>query len=389
MRNQILPAVVAVWLASCTPQGATVRVTVNNPCDYDRTDELVEIPLDALLSRITFADGETCVVTDGRGETVVSQVTHDGKLVFQAGVKARGKASYTVSAGEPQVFASRTFGRLVAERYDDFAWENDRVAFRIYGAALIPVDGPSNGLDLWYKRTAEPVIDRWYGDDLAGIRSYHEDHGEGLDDYKVGRTLGGGMMAPYVDSTLRLNENFVRHELLENGPLRTTFTLIYSDLNVDGRMLSERRTFSLDAGSQLTKVTQAYGGTGEVLPVAAGIVKRDGDDAIFKSRTKNGTAALVYAEPESDAVGRVYVGMVFPSGFDATTVDTYTLTHAISGREETHSHLLALTSCSPGMPVVYYTGFGWSKFGFPSVDDFEAYIGKFMEGLDRPLLIKY
>ena len=71
------------------------------------------------------------------------------------------------------------------------------MAFRIYGQALVPIDGPSNGIDLWYKRTSDLIIDKWYANDLAGIASYHNDNGEGLDDYKVGRTLGAGAMAPY------------------------------------------------------------------------------------------------------------------------------------------------------------------------------------------------
>ncbi|MDR1408108.1 MAG: DUF4861 domain-containing protein [Tannerella sp.] len=386
MKKVIMLITIAAWLVSCA-RDVALRVTVDNPCDYDRTDELVEIPLEALQSRIIFENGQTCVVKNRHGEVVASQLTYDGKLIFLADVEAGETASYTISAGEPQTFAPRTYGRFVAERKDDFAWENDRVAFRIYGSALMPVDGPSNGLDLWYKRTSELIVDKWYRDDLAGIRSYHEDHGEGQDDYKVGRTLGGGMMAPYVAGKLWLNKNFIGQEIHENGPLRTTFTLIYGDLSVEGRTLTERRTFSIDAGSQLTKVTQTYG-TDKVIPVAAGIVKRDGDDAL-RNRKKSGMAMLVYAEPASETVGKVYVGMVFPDGIDETKVDTYTVVHAITGKEETHKHWLAVMSCRPGAPISYYTGYGWSKYGFPSADDFEAYIERFAENLDKPLTVKY
>jgi hypothetical protein len=387
MKKTILLTFFAVCLASCT-RDATFRVTVDNPGDYDRTDELVEIPLNALQGRVLLGNGQTFVVKNSGGETVASQITHDGKLIFQAGVKAKKTAVYTISAGEPQTFRPKTYGRFVPERKDDFAWENDRVAFRIYGPALIAVDGPSNGLDLWYKRTSDLIIDKWYRDDIAGIRSYHEDHGEGQDDYKVGRTLGGGMMAPYVGEKLWLNENFAKQELLENGPLRTTFILIYNDIDVEGKSFAESRTFSLDAGSQLTKVVQSYG-TDETIPVAAGIVKRNGEDAILKSKTKRGTATLIYAEPASETVGNVYVGMVFPGGLNGTAIDSYTITHAITGKEETHSHLLGVTTCRPGTPITYYTGFGWSKYGFPSVEDFETYVGRFAESLDNPLIVKY
>ncbi|MDR1602337.1 MAG: DUF4861 domain-containing protein [Tannerella sp.] len=388
MKKTILLTAIAVWFVASCSQEATFRITVDNSGDYDRTDEVVEIPLNVLQGKVLPENGQTFVVKNSDGEIVVSQLTYDGKLIFQAGVEAGKTAVYTVSAGEPPMFHPRTYGRFVTERKDDFAWENDRVAFRIYGPALIAVDCPSNGLDLWYKRTGDLIIDKWYRDDIAGIRSYHEDHGEGLDDYKVGRTLGGGMMAPYVGEKLRLNENFAKQELLENGPLRTTFILMYKDIEVDGKLFAESRTFSLDAGSQLTKVTQSYG-TDEAIPVAAGIVTRKGEDAILKSKTKHGTATLIYAEPASKTVGKVYVGMVFPGGLNGTAIDSCTITHAITGKEESHSHLLGVTTYQPGAPITYYTGFGWSKYGFPSVEDFETYIGRFAENLDNPLIVKY
>ncbi|MDR1335762.1 MAG: DUF4861 domain-containing protein [Tannerella sp.] len=384
-KNIFLLCAAATLMMACS-QEKTVRVTVGNPSDFDRLTEMVELPLSAVSAKITLSEGQTYVLRNDRQETVPVQITFDGKLIFQAGVKAKETAVYTLSAGAPQTFAPKTYGRFIVERKDDFAWENDRVAFRIYGAALVSIDGPSNGLDLWYKRTDKPVIDKWYRDELAGLRSYHKDYGEGQDDYSVGRSLGGGMMAPYAGNRLWLNENFIAQELLENGPLRTTFRVTYKPVEVNGKAIDESRIFSLDAGSQLTKVTQIYG-TDEAMPVAAGIVKRDGRDAIFKEITGK-VASLVYAEPESEKAGKVYVGMIFPSGLEKTAVDTYSLIHAVRGREETHSHLLGITTCQPGTPVTYYTGFGWSKFGFPEVDDFNRYIAHFAAALREPLVIK-
>ena len=71
------------------------------------------------------------------------------------------------------------------------------------------------------------VIDRWYSDYLAGINTYHDDNGEGCDCYKVGRTLGAGAMAPYVDDSLWLAINFENWKTLDNGPVRTSFRLTY------------------------------------------------------------------------------------------------------------------------------------------------------------------
>ncbi|MDR0574266.1 MAG: DUF4861 domain-containing protein [Tannerella sp.] len=369
-----------IGLISCK---SGINVSIENPSDFDRL-EIVEIPVEKLMA---LPSGKAYLVTDQKDETTPSQLTYDGKLIFQTNVKAKETIFYTVKIGTPDTFPSKTYGRFITERKDDFAWENDRVAFRIYGPALIAVDGPSNGIDLWYKKTNNLIIDKWYQDDIAGVRSYHEDHGEGLDDYKVGRTLGGGMMAPFENDTLILNENFAEQELLENGPLRTTFKLTYKDITVNGKTFGESRTFSIDAGSQLTKVTQEYK-TNDTLTVAAGIVKRARDDEAYTAYTDNGVAAVVYEEPAGGDVGKVFVGMIFPKGIERTLSHTDTIIHPKTQKEEIHSYVLAVTSYYPGQPVTYYTGYGWEKFGFPTLSDFRDYMGYFSKGLEELLIIK-
>lgn len=76
----------------------------------------------------------------------------------------------------------------------------------------------NNGMDFWAKRTEKLIIDKWYVNDLSGAASYHDDHGEGVDFYKVGRTLGLGMTAPFHNDTLCLGDNFVSVEILDAGP---------------------------------------------------------------------------------------------------------------------------------------------------------------------------
>ena len=380
-RYSIIPLLFCFALMSCNK---SMNISVENPSDFDRL-EIVELQVDQLM---TLPAGKAYQVTNQQGETLPSQLTFDGKLIFQAGIRTKDKIVYSIKTGAPAAFTPKTYGRFIPERYDDFAWENDRVAFRIYGPALIPIDGPSNGIDIWYKRTNDLIIDKWYKDDLAKVRSYHEDHGEGLDDYKVGRTLGAGMMAPFEDDSLYLNDNFVTQEMYENGPLRTTFKLTYKNLTVNGKSFTESRTFSIDAGSQLTKVTQEYG-TDNTLTVAAGIIKRAIEDEPYTTLTDKGTAAVVYEEPENGTVGKVFVGMIFPKGIEHVISHTHTILHPKTKREETHSHVLAITSYYPGQPVTYYTGYGWEKFGYRTLDDFRNYLIFFTKKIEEPLIIKF
>lgn len=384
MKRVIYLLFAAVLLASCNSKPKEMTVTVENPSDFDRTTDLVELSLDAVKAKVTLAEGQAYVVKNAKGEIIPSQVTYDGKLIFQSGVKAKETASFIVSAGEKQEFKAQTYGRFITERKDDFAWENDRVAFRIYGPALIASDGPSNGLDIWYKRTNDMKIDQWYKDDIAGTASYHEDHGEGLDDYKVGRSLGAGAMAPFVNGKLWLNENFASQGLLENGPLRTTLKLTYNDLDVDGKAYSETRTFSIDAGSQFSKVIQEYGVT-EDMAVAAGIAKRAANDTIIFSPEKD---YIIYREP-SEKAGPVYLGLVFPAGIDSMVVDTYKVANVKTKKEDTFSHVLAVATYKATQPIVYYTGYGWSKFGFADEAAFQTYTSNFSKGLKQPLVVKF
>lgn len=366
--------------AACSSD-KTVKISVESTTDYDRSKELVQIPVSELQAKLTLAEGQVYVVKSVKGEVIPSQVTYDGFLIFQLGSTDR-QVNFTVSAGEPQVFQSLTYGRLVPERYDDFAWENDRVAFRIYGPALVAIDGPSNGIDLWYKRTSDLVIDKWYKDDLAKVASYHTDNGEGLDDYKVGRALGGGAMAPYEKNKLWLNENFTSSEVLENGPLRTTAKFTYKDVNVDGSVFSESRVISLDAGSQLTKVTQEYG-TASLIKVAAGISLR-GNDSIVSS-VENGY--LIYLEDSKNA-GEVYVANLLPSGVEQFVEDTYEVVNPKTKKADAYSHILSVTTYEPNKSLTYYTGYGWSKFGFANMGEFETYVKNFSQSLKNPLKYK-
>jgi hypothetical protein len=353
-------------------------LTVHNPSGFDRTRQTVEIPLQDVEQKLGKSDYRKLSLTGTEGASVTYQITYDDKLIFQLDIKAGETLSYMLRHGkEVQQFEPKTYARFIKERKDDFAWENDKTAFRIYGPALKPVDGPSNGIDAWYKKTDKLIIDKWYKDDLAGKASYHEDHGEGLDDYKVGRSLGAGGMAPFVNDSLWLNENFAAQELLDNGPVRSTFKLTYNKLNVNGKEYGETRIISIDAGSQLTKITQFYEGVSDKMPVAAGLSKRNGNDSIIAKYNY-----VIYAEPYSDKVENVFLAMIFPDGYKTTTVNTY------KAGGNSYSHVLAV--CDYAGPVAYYAGYGWSKAGiFSDISVFEKYVSEFAESLKVPLVVEY
>ena len=143
---------------------------------------------------------------------------------------------------------------------------------------------------------------------------YHEDHGDGMDYYHVGYTLGAGNCAPFVKDSIWYSKNYSRYEILDNGPLRTTFRLYFDAWKVDGHMVNATKTISLDAGSQLNKIEVSYNSeTIKNLPIVIGVIKRD-EVGVELFDTKNGI--LGYWEPTFDKYGTTGVGVVIPLQVD-------------------------------------------------------------------------
>ena len=118
-----------------------------------------------------------------------------------------------------------TFARFVPERADDFAWENDLIAFRTYGPAL-RAGAEDSGMDCWLKRVSYPILDRWYAGERKGF-SYHKDHGEGYDPYHVGASRGCGGLALWKDGRMVTSDTFIAWRILEQTRERTVFELDY------------------------------------------------------------------------------------------------------------------------------------------------------------------
>jgi hypothetical protein len=390
--NCVLPTAYCLLLIACCLLASCaehqIEITVTNTAAVERQHETVEIPYADVHRQLGDA---TCIVTDAAGLEIPSQILYEGteqpqKLIFQATVQPNASAVYCIKKGTPAAYVKNTHGRFAPERYDDYIWENDRMAFRIYGKALIAKDGPSNGIDAIMKRTSDMFLDRIYNAYFEKKQSYHIDHGEGVDCYNVKRSLGAGAMAPYVDNRLWLGQNYTGYKTLDNGPLRTSFSLTYDTLWVNGQPLLETRIFSLDAGSQLNRITVIFDGAPEAMPVAAGIVlKKDGLPAEASNADPNHQPVLSpakgyiacseqgdRAKPQYDN-GVVYTAVVFP--------------YPLEGAALSEQHALAITGYTPG-GVTYYAGAGWSKWGFDTPESWLDYVDAFSQRLQHPLQVE-
>ncbi len=374
MNKWVYFAVLFFVLASCTKEQG-VSVSVKNTTDLTRTLETIEVDWEAISEKLPGATPERIVVYDAAGQEIPSQIIFNGgktplTLIFQVSVQPNAEAVFTVKAGQPASYIKQAYGRFVPERMDDYAWENNLVGHRMYGPALEATGEISNGIDTWVKRTGELLIDEWYrtGD-------YHKDHGKGMDCYKVGRTLGSGAMAPYIDGKIVLANNYIQQQTLDDGPIRISFRLDYAPFQAGEANLKETRIISLDANSHFNKIQEIYSGAPQEMPLAAGIVTRPqpGDTLMDAS---NGV--LAYWEPQNndngDNNGHIGIGLVFP--------DRLTDVVAQDG------HLLALTTYPEvGKPFTYYMGTAWSKADVSTAGDWFRAVQQESIKVKNPLVV--
>lgn len=354
---------------------AQKQIIIKNTLPIDRNAEMVELKV---CGKTTDIFKNQFVLKKQSGEEVPYQLIRNDKndvtaVIFQADVKAKSTTTLNVSAGKPALVNFRTFARFVPERKDDFAWENDLAAYRMYGPALAN-ENPSNGVDLWLKRTADTIINKRYRDELKNGLSYHIDRGNGLDCYKVGHTLGAGGIAPYLNGKLLVGDHYSRFVVKENGPLRSVFTLYYDKVKIGNETVSQEITITTSAGAILNKAEVKYTGKSEKFALATGIFTHD-NKGVKHTNLKAGTIA--YAEDAvSDAKepsGRNYVGVFIPVKANES--------------KEQDNHLLLTANYKAESVFVYYFGGGWSKWKFETDKDWFDAVDKFSLTTKNPLKV--
>lgn len=413
----------AAMALALTAQAADpqVKVTVKNATVLNRAGEMVELSTAKLTQKLGTG---SYVVTDADGREIPSQVTYDGKLIFQAGVGGKGTSIYYVKLGTPAQYESKVFGRQFPERVDDIAWENDRVAFRCYGPALQRSGEKAFGYDIWNKRTSKLVVEGRYRDELdpdmrrvCGLLrkrgagnvsddvynefSYHVDHGTGMDCYKVGPTLGAGTAALLTDGgkTIFYPYCYKDFKILDQGPLRFTVELRYETRDYEGQQVTEVRTVSLDAGSQLNKASVRYEGLQKPASMAVGIIVHNENPTAFVLNAQDGYMGYEdlgdvnqyrekYREKQNKDFGQIYVGCVF-TGQKSKMKQEYRAGEGLPGA---CGHILNIVTYKPETTFTYYFGTGWSRnpeTEFTSLPAWEGYLNRFAQQVASPLKVTF
>lgn len=396
-------------LTACTPS-PTTTITLQNPLAITRTEEIVEIKAGQWTNTLSDTDKESFVLYDEKRQEIPYQITHEGNLIFPVTLAASEKATYTLEPGIPAVYPTVACGRHYPERLDDIAWENDCSAYRAYGPALQQSGERGFGYDILTKSVTEPVIEKRYAmeldtaaraqikhwnkagehdkaDSLARAISYHIDHGNGMDCYNVGPTLGAGTAALLQDSTIIYPYCYKDFEILDNGPLRFTVRLTYHPMEVNGEEVIESRLISLDKGSNLNKTQVTYQAITQETPVVVGIVIHpENRDGYQFDETYSYIAYVDSTNNAHNNNGEIYVGAIIPE-----TLKEIRVRWANEQERKAYAgalgHILAVSSYKPGTSFTYYWGSGWSKGNITSATQWNEYLKSYKQKLDHPIVV--
>ncbi|GEA09879.1 hypothetical protein KUL49_02540 [Alteromonas sp. KUL49] len=277
-----------------------------------------------------------------------------GSGVLLTGCQTTEDMSTTASA-EPSIPSVMAYGRFVPERRDDFAWENDKVAFRVYGPAA-PLKGHSSGVDAWFKRVDYSIIDKWYKAHTEGV-SYHEDHGEGYDPYHTGISRGVGGTAIWVEGKPYTAHSYKTYEVLENGGEKVVFRLQYEWYTPLG-IVKEMKTISLPLGTQLFQVDSVFTLDGEpaALPIAIGVATHDEKATV----AYNKDTGRISAWETIDDLGVGTGALLSPALVEG-------IEHMPSDVKD-ESHIWMFTTTDENGHLSYKAGFAWQGAGEITTD---------------------
>lgn len=371
-------------------QLAAQQLTISRPGTPYRLPEVIEIPLQQVKDHIPDLDRKTAENAQTH-EKLPTQVYTDPDnpssalylIAIQLPVNGVLPIDFVPTTEPP---APLVFGREAPERKDDFAWENQLVAYRVYGPALEATGEIASGIDVWSKRVPNFVIDSFYKRDAEGARthnpalSYHNDDGIGLDSYQVGPTRGCGGTAIYAAGKLWVSKNYTHLKQLATGPVRFQFELTYAPWNANGIEVTEIKRITLDAGSHLNKIDSTFTFHGPQPPKKTDTIDTAAGLAIHPDagveQLANGKILSIWDTPQDPTAGRIATGLIVAPGQQSIAT-------------ELDNQALLVFKIHSGETISYYAGSAWSKADMPTLQTWDRYLQKIIPQLQRPLSIRW
>ena len=417
-----LSAAALLAFASVASAAGKAVVTVTNESGLARPVETISVPFGQIVQLLDPAHAnpqywvnrnpppkvrfDNLLVKDAAGREIPSQVTNlDTKggrnwlyndLIFQHDFAPGEKtATFTIEAIDATVppYPAKVYCRFAPDRLDDFAWENDLIAHRIYGPGLeLPSAGPDlmpvggSGVDVWSKRFSYFIIDRWYA---KGHNPLHTETGEGLDMYETGQARGDGGTGVWDGKALHVSHDFRTWKVLANGPLRLVFELGYEPWDAgNGAKIAETKRYTMDAGHYLDQVESTFTITGaDELTVGVGLTmhtNRGETTNIAPANDEQNTwQSLWETYPANGQLG-VAVVLAPDAKFAGFTQSQANLPKSNGLRPDK----LILAKVKSGDTLRYLSGAAWNQLGpITSNEQWTAYLAGWAQRLRSPVKV--
>ncbi len=412
MKVQVSFLLVGAMFAACSQPRTSIDVKITNKLDTLRSNELVEIPFKQVIDEFGESDSVQFVIVDKDGKEVPYQISYDENVIFPVSVGANSSVVYTIRHGIPKTIEPRVQGHFYAFRNDDITWENELAIYRCFGPTQQMTKEPKYGYDYWCKDTTDLVSEDRYirasdpelqsridlletkgqirkAKALKDSMDFYHDHGDGLDCFKVGRTLGLAGTALMADSITLIPSNaYSTYEILDNGPLRFTVALTYPPMKVDGdSSIIEKRIISLDAGCYFNKVQLSFGNLKEVKNICTGIVLNGRRRNKIEGSVDDGFMAFRYRTQNYPKTGDIYTGAIFVHPVLSIEENLFKTIKQRAEHDGNFGYLQAISQYTPGDSFVYYFGASWSKYGLKSFDEWVEHIRQFNRRLVTPLKV--
>lgn len=398
-----------------------VTISLQNPLDSPRTDEVIIFSRDELAQKTDLVQGQLPAFEKEDDSFVPSQVDDldsDGEwdevvLVtdFEAGETLELKIDFLPENEYPE-FEKRTNLRLGIKQEDgtykevdayaalpcndgfeviaqgeSVNWENDKIGFRNYFDCR-------NVKDLFGKLQPELIIDKINTSEMG---SYHDLADWGMDVLHCGSSLGsGGLALLKEDSLYRLGSTDVyTYQKIVEGPLRSIFELRYEGWEVDGDMLEAVERISIYPGKYWFESDVTVTGCPEGSQIVTGIVtshlkrepfqfESDGFQCIGTHDVQslnNDELGMAVAVPldEAGKIGRTSDINFFKLGYETVP-------------EKGFSNIISETyyigqQCESGQPAKHYffAVWGLDKDQWKTEEGFRKYITEEAENLSEPI----
>jgi len=236
----------------------------------------------------------------------------------------------------------RTYVRYNPDGGQNVGWENDRIAFRVYGPSVRNRVG--SGIDVWAKSVEFPIIDKWYRLNAAGFE-YHVERGEGCDFYDVGNSRGCGGLAVWRNDRPFVSQTYATQRIVRNEPGDIEFVLTFDPWDAGGIQVSEERRVRMVLGTNLFQVGSTLKTAGDADLTAALGLTTAGHAAVKRAAASGTLSCWEQLKPDHGALGTaVIVEPANCAGF------------AQSGKDE-----FVLVKVKSNQPFRYYIGAGWER----------------------------